>query len=62
MDLQLKGKTAIVLAASKGLGKACAIALAEGANVVIGARDGDPGSGGHGNTFDRAGEGTGRAD
>jgi 3-oxoacyl-[acyl-carrier protein] reductase len=40
MDLQLKGKTAIVLAASKGLGKACAAALAaEGANVVIGARD-----------------------
>jgi 3-oxoacyl-[acyl-carrier protein] reductase len=40
MDLQLKGKTAIVLAASKGLGKACAIALsAEGADVVIGARD-----------------------
>jgi 3-oxoacyl-[acyl-carrier protein] reductase len=40
MDLQLTGKTALVLAASKGLGKACAIALAaEGANVVIGARD-----------------------
>ena len=40
MDLQLKGKTALVLAASKGLGKACAAALAaEGANVVIGARD-----------------------
>lgn len=40
MDLQLSGKTAIVLAASKGLGKACATALAaEGANVVIGARD-----------------------
>ncbi|MHA4810731.1 SDR family oxidoreductase [Flavitalea flava] len=40
MDLQLNGKTAIVLAASKGLGKACAMALAaEGANVVIGARD-----------------------
>jgi 3-oxoacyl-[acyl-carrier protein] reductase len=40
MDLQLRGKTALVLAASKGLGKACAAALAaEGANVVIGARD-----------------------
>jgi 3-oxoacyl-[acyl-carrier protein] reductase len=40
MDLQLRGKTAIVLAASKGLGKACAMALAaEGADVVIGARD-----------------------
>jgi len=40
MDLQLTGKTALVLAASKGLGKACAAALAaEGANVVIGARD-----------------------
>jgi len=40
MDLQLKGKTALVLAASKGLGKACAEALAaEGADVVIGARD-----------------------
>jgi len=42
MDLQLKGKTAIVLAASKGLGKACALALsAEGADVVIGARNND---------------------
>jgi 3-oxoacyl-[acyl-carrier protein] reductase len=40
MDLQLGGKTAIVLAASKGLGKASAMALAaEGADVVIGARD-----------------------
>ncbi len=42
MDLQLTGKTALVLAASKGLGKACATALAaEGANVVIGARTPD---------------------
>jgi 3-oxoacyl-[acyl-carrier protein] reductase len=42
MDLQLTGKTALVLAASKGLGKACAIALAtEGVNVVIGARTPD---------------------
>jgi 3-oxoacyl-[acyl-carrier protein] reductase len=36
MDLGLKGKTALVCASSKGLGKACAMALAaEGANVVI---------------------------
>ncbi|HET6254053.1 MAG TPA: SDR family oxidoreductase [Puia sp.] len=42
MDLQLTGKTALVFAASKGLGKACAIALAaEGVNVVIGARNPD---------------------
>ncbi|HMH22667.1 MAG TPA: SDR family NAD(P)-dependent oxidoreductase, partial [Puia sp.] len=42
MDLQLKDKTALVMAASKGLGKACAMALAaEGANVVIGARNRD---------------------
>jgi 3-oxoacyl-[acyl-carrier protein] reductase len=42
MDLQLTGKTALVLAASKGLGKACAAALAaEGVNVVIGARNPD---------------------
>ena len=40
MNLGLKGKTAIVMAASKGLGKASARALAmEGAHVVIGARD-----------------------
>ncbi|MBS1932580.1 MAG: SDR family oxidoreductase [Bacteroidetes bacterium] len=40
MDLQLKDKVAIVLAASKGLGKACALALAaEGANVTICARN-----------------------
>ncbi len=36
MDLGLKGKTAIVCASSRGLGKACAASLAdEGANVVI---------------------------
>jgi 3-oxoacyl-[acyl-carrier protein] reductase len=41
MDLGLKNKVAIVLAASKGLGRASAAALAaEGAQVVIGARDG----------------------
>jgi len=40
MDLQLNGKTAIVLAASKGLGRAVAHALAaEGCDVVIGARN-----------------------
>jgi 3-oxoacyl-[acyl-carrier protein] reductase len=40
MDLQLQGKTALVLAASKGIGKACAAALtAEGADIIIGARD-----------------------
>jgi 3-oxoacyl-[acyl-carrier protein] reductase len=40
MDLKLTNKVAIVLAASKGLGKAVATALsAEGAKVVIGSRD-----------------------
>lgn len=40
MDLQIRGKRAIVCAASKGLGKACATALArEGAEVTINARD-----------------------
>jgi 3-oxoacyl-[acyl-carrier protein] reductase len=39
MDLGIKGKTAIVCAASKGLGKGCAMALArDGVNVVISAR------------------------
>jgi 3-oxoacyl-[acyl-carrier protein] reductase len=39
MDLGLSGKSAIVAAASKGLGKACALALAaEGARVTICAR------------------------
>jgi 3-oxoacyl-[acyl-carrier protein] reductase len=39
MDLGIKGKTALVCAASKGLGKGCALALArEGVNVVITAR------------------------
>lgn len=40
MRLGITGKTAIVFAASKGLGKASALALAmEGANVVIAARN-----------------------
>ncbi|HKU47249.1 MAG TPA: SDR family oxidoreductase [Burkholderiales bacterium] len=39
MDLGIRGKTALVCAASKGLGKGCAAALArEGVNVVITAR------------------------
>lgn len=41
VDLGLNGKTALVAASSKGLGKACAMAFArEGAKVVICARDG----------------------
>ena len=40
MDLQLKDKVAVVMAASRGLGAATARAFAEeGANVVISARD-----------------------
>lgn len=40
MDLRLKDKVALVLAASKGLGKASALALsAEGAKVVISSRN-----------------------
>ena len=39
MDLGLRDKVAIIMAASKGLGRACAEALAaEGARVTIGAR------------------------
>ncbi len=39
MDVGLRGKTALVCAASKGLGKACAMALAmEGVDVTITAR------------------------
>lgn len=40
MDLQIVGRWAIVCAASKGLGKGCAAALArEGVNLVINARN-----------------------
>jgi 3-oxoacyl-[acyl-carrier protein] reductase len=39
MDLGIRGRTAIVCAASKGLGKGCAVSLArEGVNLVITAR------------------------
>lgn len=39
MDLGLRGRTALICAASRGLGKACAAALArEGVNVTITAR------------------------
>ncbi|HRP29621.1 MAG TPA: SDR family oxidoreductase [Burkholderiaceae bacterium] len=39
MELGIKGRWALVCAASKGLGKGCALALArEGANVVVTAR------------------------
>src|SRR5690242_940704 len=42
MDLGLKGRTAIVCAASKGLGRACAEALAaEGVDLVLNARSAD---------------------
>ncbi len=42
MDLGLRGKTALVCAASRGLGKGCALALAnEGVNLVITARGRD---------------------
>jgi 3-oxoacyl-[acyl-carrier protein] reductase len=42
MDLGIRGKTALVCAASKGLGKGCAASLArEGVNLVITARGKD---------------------
>jgi len=42
MDFGIRGKTALVCAASKGLGKGCAVALAgEGVNLVITARGAD---------------------
>ncbi|MGL4445005.1 MAG: SDR family NAD(P)-dependent oxidoreductase, partial [Alsobacter sp.] len=41
MDLGISGRTAIVCASSKGLGRGCAQALAEaGCTVVINGRDG----------------------
>ncbi len=43
MDLGIRGKSALVCAASKGLGKACAVSLArEGVNVTISARTAAP--------------------
>ncbi|MBZ0217488.1 MAG: SDR family NAD(P)-dependent oxidoreductase, partial [Fimbriimonadaceae bacterium] len=42
MDLGIKGRKAIICASSKGLGKGCAIALAEaGVDVVINGRNED---------------------
>ena len=42
MDLGIAGRNALVCGASRGLGKACALALArEGVNVVIVARTRD---------------------
>lgn len=42
MDLEINGRVAMIAAASKGLGKACAIALAkEGCRVSICARNGE---------------------
>lgn len=42
MDLGIRGRTAIVCAASKGLGRGCAFALArEGVSLVISARGGE---------------------
>ncbi|HYT47014.1 MAG TPA: SDR family NAD(P)-dependent oxidoreductase, partial [Burkholderiales bacterium] len=39
MDLGIRGRTALVCAASKGLGRGCALSLArEGVNLVITAR------------------------
>jgi 3-oxoacyl-[acyl-carrier protein] reductase len=43
MDFGLRGRAAIVCAASLGLGKACALALAgEGAEIIIAARRAEP--------------------
>lgn len=42
MDLGIRGRTAIVCASSRGLGKGCALALAEaGCTVVVNGRDAD---------------------
>jgi len=39
MDLGIRGRTALITAASRGIGRACALTLArEGANIVISAR------------------------
>ena len=43
MDLHISGKTALVCAASKGLGRACATALArEGVHLILNARTPEP--------------------
>ena len=43
MDLGINGRSAIVCASSRGLGRGCAMALAEaGCNLVINGRDPDP--------------------
>lgn len=43
MDLGIRGKASVVVAASRGLGRACAEALAaEGANVAVAARSVNP--------------------
>ncbi len=43
MDFGIEGRTALVCAASKGLGRGCAMALAgEGVNLVINARNAGP--------------------
>jgi len=43
MDMGIKGKTALVCASSKGLGRGCAEALAgEGVNLIINARSNGP--------------------
>ena len=42
MDLGIRGKKAIVCASSRGLGKGCALALAEaGCDLVVNGRDAD---------------------
>ena len=43
MDLGIKDRSAIVCASSKGLGRACALALArEGVHVIVNARNAEP--------------------
>ena len=40
MDLGIAGRTAIICASSRGLGRACALALAEaGCHVIVNGRD-----------------------